>query len=78
MLQIYHKRDPLITKAENETYSNKKKKIISSRNRRKLIHNPYISTKYWWKVGDIFNVKCPYYDENICHPQSTCEILKLS
>ena len=28
MLQIYHKRDPLITKAENETYSNKKNNLV--------------------------------------------------
>ena len=46
MLKIlYHKRNPLITKTESKTNSNKRKTCISSTSRRKLVHDPYISTK---------------------------------
>ena len=39
------KRQLYNTKTESETNSNKKKTCISSTSRRKLVHDPYISTK---------------------------------
>ena len=37
-LYLYHKRNPFIIKTESEINSNKKKRRISSRSKRKLIH----------------------------------------
>ena len=45
MLEVYHKYNPFITKTASETNSNKRETICFFRSRRKLIHDPYISTK---------------------------------
>ena len=42
---LYCKRNPLITKTESEKKSSKRKTCITFRSRRKLVHDPYVSTK---------------------------------
>ena len=46
-----HKCNPVITKMGSGTNSNKRKVFISSRGRGKLVHYPFISTKFSWKEG---------------------------
>ena len=53
MLEIYHKRNPLIAKAKSEANSNKRKTCISPRSRRKLVHEFYISKNCSRKEGYI-------------------------
>ena len=45
MLEIYEKRDPLSRRQKVKQIQIKEKQFTSSRSRRKLIHDPYISTK---------------------------------
>ena len=54
MLEIYEKRDPLSRRQKVKQIQIKEKQFTSSRSRRKLIHDPYISTKCSWKERDIF------------------------
>ena len=55
MLEIlYEKRDPLSRRQKVKQIQIKEKQLTSSRSRRKLIHDPYISTKCSWKERDIF------------------------
>ena len=48
---LYHEHKSLITKTRSET--NKRKTCISSRSRKKSVHDPYNSTKRSWKEEGI-------------------------
>ena len=69
MLEIlYEKRDPLSRRQKVKQTQIKDKQFTSSRIQRKLIHDPYISTKCSWKERDIFkkySKKFKYFPSNI-------------